>query len=120
MDQPVIGRHATILGISYRQFWRGKRASPSFGREPLKMDAATVVIVVRARTQDEVRTVGLAVDAVSDAQSFAATLIKPAPDMHVAKAAKSLLRIATAERGMVLLLDLDGLNTVGLTGAIAA
>lgn len=29
MDQPVIGRDATILGISYRQFWHGKRAYPT-------------------------------------------------------------------------------------------
>jgi chemotaxis signal transduction protein len=55
-----------------------------------------------------------------DVQSFAATSIKPAPDMGVVKARKSLLGIATAERGMVLLLDLDGLNTAGLSSAIAA
>jgi purine-binding chemotaxis protein CheW len=79
-----------------------------FGLERQAFGPSNVVIVVRVRAERGDKTVGLAVDGVSDVHDFAADDIRPPPQVqHAGRAVISGL--ASAAERLVMLLDVERL-----------
>jgi len=77
----------------------------------------TVVIVVRMVNDDQERTVGLVVDAVSEVYKLEASEIQPAPEMGGDISTEFVRGLATVEDKMLILLELDELvdfNKIGI------
>lgn len=84
-----------------------------FGLAERPFDASTVVIVVRMRSQDRERTVGMVADAVSEVYGLADDDIRPPPDVGGRPDLAYLSGIATVNNKMVMLLDIDRLVDAG-------
>lgn len=81
-----------------------------FGMPPKDYTQITVVIVLRIKG-DKHRTVGIVVDAVSEAQHIAPEQIKITPDFGNTVKTHFITGIATLEDSMLMLLDIDKLLT---------
>lgn len=68
----------------------------------------TVVIVLRVCGQDRQRIMGVIVDAVSDVYDVRAEDLKPAPELEGLQSS-ALLGLATVDKKMVIVLDVDRL-----------
>jgi purine-binding chemotaxis protein CheW len=90
-----------------------------FGMPAAEFGPTTVVIVVRvAQENRNERTLGLVVDAVSEVCNVNAADRKPAPDFGSHIKTDFVKGLATVDKRMVILLDIDRLVSEGLLGSI--
>jgi purine-binding chemotaxis protein CheW len=90
-----------------------------FGMPAAEFGPTTVVIVVRvAQEGRNERTLGLVVDAVSEVCNVNAADKKPAPDFGSHIKTDFVKGLATVDKRMVILLDIDRLVSEGLLGAM--
>jgi purine-binding chemotaxis protein CheW len=80
-----------------------------FNIEQREFDSSTVVIVVRVQGAKGEKTVGVVVDAVSEVYTFLNDTIKQAPDLGGSFDSDCISGIATVDKKMVMLLDIDAL-----------
>jgi len=74
----------------------------------------TVVIIVKVECRDHPRTVGLVVDAVSEVQNVRADEFREAPDLGNNISSEYIKGLGLADKGMVILLDIDRLISGGV------
>lgn len=80
-----------------------------FNLEQIPYGPTTVVIVVKVEDADQARTVGVVVDAVADVYRLEKSDIQQAPQMGYAINTEFVRGLATVERKMVILLDINKL-----------
>ncbi|OOG24243.1 chemotaxis protein CheW [Thioalkalivibrio denitrificans] len=80
-----------------------------FNLESVEYTPTTVVIVLSLMHEDRERTFGIVVDAVSDVLNFAPEDIRPKPDFGTVVDADFISGLATLDKSMVMLLDIDRL-----------
>jgi len=85
-----------------------------FGMEHKEFDKTTVVVVVKVRTEDKDRIIGLVVDAVSDVYDVDEDTVRPAPDLGVAIDTEYVRGLATLQDKMIIILDIDHLISSGV------
>ncbi len=78
-----------------------------FGLEAASFGPTTVVVVVKIQAQSRERIVGLVVDAVSDVYGIAAEDRRPAPDLSARGDGTFIAGLATVDKKMLILLDVD-------------
>lgn len=84
-----------------------------FGLGSAACNKTTVVIVAWARSQDGGRTMGMAVDGVTDVLQVRLSEIQPPPDFGAAVDTAFVSGLVNTETGMTMLLDVDRLLNVG-------
>lgn len=90
-----------------------------FGMPAAEFGPTTVVIVVRvAQENRNERTLGLVVDAVSEVCNVNTADRKPAPDFGAHIKTDFVKGLATVDKRMVILLDIDRLVSEGLLGSM--
>jgi purine-binding chemotaxis protein CheW len=90
-----------------------------FGMPGAEFGPTTVVIVVRVAQENRAeRTLGLVVDAVSEVCNVNAADRKPAPDFGSHIKTDFVKGLATVDKRMVILLDIDRLVSEGLLGSM--
>lgn len=86
-----------------------------FEMEAIAFMAKTVVIVVRVNdAENNERTVGIVVDAVSEVHKIAKADLNPAPDFGGACNAEFIKGLATQDDSMIIMLDIDRLINDGV------
>ena len=80
-----------------------------FGLDSIPYGPTTVVIVVKASSSDQQRTVGLVVDAVSEVYKLETGQIQPAPEMGGDVGTEFVRGLATVDQKMLILLEIDAL-----------
>jgi purine-binding chemotaxis protein CheW len=80
-----------------------------FGLEAIAFGPTTVVIVVRIEGGQDGRTVGMVVDAVSEVYNVDAGATQPPPDVCGGVDTIFVKGLATVEKKMLILLDIDRL-----------
>jgi purine-binding chemotaxis protein CheW len=83
-------------------------------RERFSMDSAeygptTVVIVVKVNSDNNSRTMGVVVDAVSEVYNIDEESLKPAPDFGQAISTDFVRGLGTVDEKMIIVLDIDHL-----------
>jgi len=79
-----------------------------FNLEQLEYGPTTVVIVLRVLNKNgPERTMGVVVDAVSDVYNVPTDNIKPSPDFGTAVDTEFVKGLATVEKKMIIVLDID-------------
>lgn len=89
-----------------------------FGLSAAEFGPTTVVIVVKVLRQQQERTLGLVVDAVSEVCNVGPGDRKPAPDFGGSVETGFVEGLVTVGEKMVILLDIDKLVSEGLLGAL--
>ena len=84
-----------------------------FDLESVPYGPTTVVIVVKIVNENQARTVGLVVDAVSEVYKLEAGEIQTAPDMGGNISTEFVRGLATVEDKMLILLEIDELVNFG-------
>jgi purine-binding chemotaxis protein CheW len=87
-----------------------------FGMPARPYTATTVVIVLKVEEADLQRTVGIVVDAVSDAHNVKPELIKPSPDFGDQVNTASILGLVSIDETMMMILDVDHLLSTEAIG----
>lgn len=82
-----------------------------FNLENLEYGLMTVVIVLKVTSDGRERTMGIVVDAVSDVYDIAKDDIKPPPDFGDSISIEFLKGLATVDKKMVMILDINHLLT---------
>lgn len=82
-----------------------------FGLEGIEYSAVTVVIVLKVRTQEGARVMGIVVDAVSDVYTLSRSDMRSAPDLGNSIDTDFIQGLVTVDEKMVILLDIDKLLT---------
>jgi purine-binding chemotaxis protein CheW len=91
-----------------------------FGMPGAEFGPTTVVIVVKVQTNERSeRTLGLVVDAVSEVCNVNAAERQPAPDFGASIKTDFVKGLATVDKRMVILLDIDRLVSDGLLGELS-
>lgn len=80
-----------------------------FSLDVVDYSPLTVVIVLKVKTAQGSRTVGIVVDAVSDVYTLNPRDMKPAPDLGDSVATEFIRGLANIDNKMVILLDMDRL-----------
>lgn len=80
-----------------------------FGLEPAAFGPTTVVVVVKIKAGSGDRIVGLVVDAVSDVYGINPEDRRPAPDLGSRGNSVFIAGLATVDKKMLILLDVDAL-----------
>lgn len=80
-----------------------------FGLEDLEYTALTVVIVVKVKTEEGSRTVGIVVDAVSDVYTVSKEEMRAPPELGNNANADFIHGLVTVNENMVILLNIDTL-----------
>jgi len=83
-----------------------------FGLEAIEYTAVTVVIVLKVRTEDSTRIMGIVVDAVSDVYSLSDKDVRSAPDLGNSVNTEFIRGLVNVQDTMVILLDIDKLLTL--------
>jgi purine-binding chemotaxis protein CheW len=84
-----------------------------FGLEKLEYGPTTVVIILKAQSDNRTRIMGMVVDAVSDVCNLAADQIKPPPEFGSSIDTQFVKGLATVDQKLVILLDMDLLLNSG-------
>lgn len=84
-----------------------------FGLEKLDYGPLTVVIVLKVDDEDKNRVIGIVVDGVSDVYNVPEDEIKPSPDFGSAVDTEFVRGLATIEKKMVIVLDIDQMFNSG-------
>lgn len=80
-----------------------------FGLEGIEYTAITVVIVLKVKTDEGSRIMGIVVDAVSDVYALADSDMKSAPDLGEAINTEFIRGLVNVDEKMVILLDINKL-----------
>jgi len=115
-----VGLLAGLFGAGARAQTAAKSAPPN--DRPMtaaEFGPTTVVIVVRVSTERSERTLGLVVDAVSEVCNVNAEDRQPAPDFGAGIKTDFVKGLATVDKRMVILLDIDRLVSEGLLGELS-
>ena len=80
-----------------------------FALEKLEYGPTTVVVVLKATSDNKERTMGIVVDGVSDVYSIGDGELKPAPEFGEDINAEFVKGLATVGEKMVIMLDIDRL-----------
>lgn len=80
-----------------------------FGIERVANSRTTVIVVLRVMQDQQQRTIGLVVDAVSDVCNVGSNERKPAPDFGASAQTEFISGMAAIDDRMVILLDVDRL-----------
>ena len=80
-----------------------------FALDDIEFGPTTVVIVVKMQDEDQSRTVGLVVDAVAEVYRLENERIQPPPEMGTRIQTDFVRGLATVDKKMVILLDVDQL-----------
>ena len=80
-----------------------------FELERMEYSNTTVVIVLKTKSDDNEKTIGFVVDAVSDVYNVTEDQLKPSPDFGNAVSTEFVKGLATVDEKMVILLDIDHL-----------
>ncbi|HEB95352.1 MAG TPA: purine-binding chemotaxis protein CheW [Sedimenticola thiotaurini] len=80
------------------------------GMEPVAYGKETVVIVVRVQGEEESKSIGLVVDAVSDVMRVTSDSIRATPEFGARLDTGLITGMVTAGERMVMLLDVEGLH----------
>jgi purine-binding chemotaxis protein CheW len=98
-----------------------------FGLSGIEYSPVTVVIVLKVKTEDGSRIMGIVVDAVSDVYTIARSDMRSAPDLGSSIQTDFIQGLVTVDKKMVILLDIDKLLTTDelpslteLKGALSA
>jgi purine-binding chemotaxis protein CheW len=91
-----------------------------FSLSQAQFAASTVVVIVNVTQQDETRTVGMVVDAVSDVYDVSADNVQQAPSLGNLIATDYITGLASVNEKMLILLDVDKLINVGVLQLAAA
>ncbi len=83
-----------------------------FGLEAIEYTAVTVVIVLKVKTEEGSRIMGMVVDAVSDVYALAQSEMRSAPDLGNAVNTDFIKGLVNVNDRMVILLDIDKLLTL--------
>src|SRR5690606_20554435 len=89
-----------------------------FGMPAAEFGPTTVVVVVKVSREHGERTVGLVVDAVSEVCNVGAADRKPAPDFGAAIKTDFVSGLASVDKRMVILLDIDRLVSESVLGEV--
>jgi len=92
-------------------------------RERFSMDTAeygqtTVVIVVKVNSDNNSRTMGVVVDAVSEVYNIDEESLKPAPDFGQAISTDFVRGLGTVDEKMIIVLDIDHLLNSSVLNAV--
>lgn len=80
-----------------------------FELEHMEYSNTTVVIVLKIKSNENEKTIGFVVDAVSDVYNVTEEQLKPSPDFGSAVSTEFVKGLATVDEKMVILLDIDHL-----------
>jgi purine-binding chemotaxis protein CheW len=80
-----------------------------FELEQIEYSNTTVVIVLKTKSDDNEKTIGFIVDAVSDVYNLSEEQLKPSPDFGNAVSTEFVKGLATVDEKMLILLDIDHL-----------
>lgn len=83
-----------------------------FGLQAIEYTAVTVVIVLKVKSAEGSRIMGMVVDAVSDVYALAQADMRPAPDLGKSVNTDFIKGLVTVNKRMVILLDIDRLLTL--------
>ncbi len=86
-----------------------------FDMPPRDYTPTTVIVVLKVQGESE-RTVGVVVDAVSDAHNILPEAIKPVPDFGAAISTDYLKGLVSVDDTMIMILDVDRLLSVEAIG----
>ncbi len=84
-----------------------------FGIEKLDYGPLTVVIVLKVDSEEKNRVIGIVVDGVSDVYNVPEDEIKPSPDFGNAVDTEFVRGLATIDKKMVIVLDIDQMFNSG-------
>ena len=90
-----------------------------FGLDAIEYTAVTVVIVLKVKTQDGARIMGMVVDAVSDVYALSAAEMRATPDLGDSVNTDFIKGLVSVNDRMVILLDIDRLLTLDDIQSIA-
>ena len=90
-----------------------------FGMERLEYGPTTVVVVLRVRSDERERIMGIVVDAVSDVYNIPEEDFHPAPKNGNAAMMESVRSLASVSEKMVIILDIDHLLNSGELSAMS-
>lgn len=82
-----------------------------FGLKGIEYSAVTVVIVLKVKTEDASRVMGIVVDAVSDVYTLSKNDMKNPPDLGNSIDINFIQGLVTVDNKMIILLDIDKLLT---------
>ncbi|MBT4836886.1 MAG: purine-binding chemotaxis protein CheW [Methylococcales bacterium] len=85
-----------------------------FAMESVEYGPMTVVIVVKVMQGEKEKIMGIVVDAVSDVYNIPSEELKPAPDFGGVISIDFLKGLATIDKKMVSVLDIDHLINIGV------
>jgi len=80
-----------------------------FGLPAIAYGPTTVVIMLKVKSEDRVRTMGIVVDGVSDVYNVGQDAMKPPPDFGSVISVDFVRGLATVGEHMVIVLDIDHL-----------
>ncbi|VAX13916.1 Positive regulator of CheA protein activity (CheW) [hydrothermal vent metagenome] len=84
-----------------------------FGIEKLDYGPLTVVVVLKVDNEERNRVIGIVVDGVSDVYNVPEDEIKPSPDFGSAVDTEFVRGLATIDKKMVIVLDIDQMFNSG-------
>ena len=84
-----------------------------FNLESIPYGPTTVVIMLKVKSEDRTRTMGIVVDGVSDVYNLAQDAMKPPPDFGSVISVAFVKGLATVGEHMVIVLDIDHLLNTG-------
>ncbi len=84
-----------------------------FGIEKLDYGPLTVVIVLKVDCEDKSRVVGIVVDGVSDVYNVPEDEVRPSPDFGSTVDTEFVRGLATIDKKMVIILDVDHMFNSG-------
>ncbi len=85
-----------------------------FNLQSCEYNDITVVIVVKVHRNNEEKTIGLVVDAVSEVYNIEDKNLNPAPELGSAVDTEYVMGLATIDEKMIILLDVDTLVGKGV------
>jgi purine-binding chemotaxis protein CheW len=84
-----------------------------FNLESIPYGPTTVVIMLKVKSEDRARTMGIVVDGVSDVYNLAHDALKPPPDFGSVISVDYVKGLATVGEHMVIVLDIDHMLNSG-------
>jgi purine-binding chemotaxis protein CheW len=84
-----------------------------FNLDSIDYGPTTVVIMLKVKSENRTRTMGIVVDGVSDVYNLGQDAMKPAPDFGSVISVDFVKGLATVDEHMVIVLDIDHLLNSG-------
>jgi purine-binding chemotaxis protein CheW len=91
-----------------------------FNLDSIPYGPTTVVIMLKVKSEDRARTMGIVVDGVSDVYNLAQDAMKPPPDFGSVISVDFVKGLATVGEHMVIVLDIDHMLNSGELAVVEA